>query len=476
MPIAIIEKTVAKAITDSRAGKSYDVTDAGRSGLILRAAPKGASWLWRYMYDGQYRRLKLGPVSLINLTIARSIAAAAREYLVTQDRPLGEAWVRDQLMMRRVIDRPALDIVAKPSPPPKPMTWTYAEAVAAYLVEVKRTRRERTWSDRRGMLGIAEMKHLQSRPVSSIGRREIATIVAEIHRSGRERHASHLCEAIRPMWSWLAGDAQQLRSGVLASDMAQLRAPEKTNAEGEEASTYCPPPEELGRLLALSQASVIDEVLADALLLTLYTAQRRRSVVNARLTDFVEEPDGSLTWAIAPIHRKTGRGKRRTHDLPLPAVPAAMVRRRIQAAATEKRNQSPWLFPARRPRRAGDEVTHIHADSLTHLLDALPGSRAAPHDIRRGFTTHLEDEAGLDTSELKLVLDHSEGKSGNDVTEKHYSRARRLARKAVILEPWAALLERAAASAKLGDLDALRDGITAGYKRQKTKKAKSDAA
>ena len=474
MPVRLTEKSVAKAITDSTAGKSYDVTDAGAAGLILRAAPRGATWLIRFMWDGAFKRLKLGPVRMIDLTAARSIATSARELLAsTRDCP-NEHWLRDELLKRRIIEAPPLD---RPPPPPlKPTTWTYSQAVEQYLAEVKRTRRERTWSDRRDMLGIAEMKPLADRAVGSITRREIATIAADIHRSGRERHAAHLCEAVRPLWTWLAGDAQQLRSGVLGTDMAQLRAPEKTNREAEEVETYCPPLAELGRLLAIAKADVVDKVLADALLLTLYTAQRRRSVVNSRLSDFVEEPDGSLTWAIAPIHRKTGRGKRRTHDLPLPTVPAAMVRRRIAAAAADEESESVWLFPARRPRRAGDEVSHVHADSLTHLLDALPGSNAAPHDIRRGFTTHLEDETGLDASELKLVLDHSEGKSGDDVTEKHYSRARRSARKAAILEPWAALLEKHAAAAMLGDLEVLGKAITAGYKRQKTRKPKAKAA
>jgi integrase len=473
MPTKLTEKAVAKAVTDSAAGKSYDVTDAGAAGLILRAAPRGASWIVRFMWAGSFKRLRLGPVELVSLTIAREIAAAARTLIREQDICPTEAWVHDQLVRRRVLIKPKPEYVA----PPKPTTWTYSEAVEQYLTEVKRTRRERTWSDRRDMLNIAEMKPLRERLVGSISRREIATIVADIFRSGRERHAAHLCEAVRPLWTWLAGDAQQLRSGVLGTEMAQLRAPEKTNREAEEAETYCPQPEELGRLLAIAKAGVVDEVLADVLLLTLYTAQRRRSVVNARLADFVEEPDGSLTWAIAPIHRKTGRGKKRTHDLPLPLTPAAMVRRRIAAAAkVEGEEESPWLFPARRPRRTGDEVTHIHADSLTHLLDALPGSAAAPHDIRRGFTTHLEDELGMDQSEFKIVLDHSEGKSGDDVTEKHYSRARRLARKSAMLEPWATLIEKHAAAARLGDLDALKAGITEGYKRQKTKKGKAAAA
>lgn len=464
--------TVERAVADAAAGQTYNVNDAACPGLELRVAPRGAVFSLRTSYKRKEIRLRLAGVDLLTLDQARAIVSDGM-LMLREKRLLPDAgWVRHKLI--------AIGVVAKAeeavSIPRKALTWTYAQAVTFYLEEVKRTRREATWRDRRGMLQIAELKPFADRLVGSIGRREIATIVADIHRSGRERHAAHLCEAIRPMWSWLAGDAQQIRSGVLGNDMSMLRPPEKTNREAEEPDTYVPPPAELGRLLAIAQANVVDEVLADALLLTLYTAQRRRSVVNARLTDFVEEADGGLTWAIAPIHRKTGRGKRRTHDLPLPATPAAMVRRRIAAAAADEQSESVWLFPARRPRRAGDEVSHVHADSLTHLLDALPGSEAAPHDIRRGFTTHLEDLLGVDQSELKLVLDHSEGKAAGDVTEKAYSRARRLAKKQAILEPWAALLEKDAAAARLGDLDALGKAITEGYKRQKTKKVASQAA
>lgn len=426
----------------------------------------------RTSYKRREIRLRLAGVDLLTLDQARAIVSDGM-LMLREKRLLPDAgWVRHKLV--------ELGIVAKAeeqvSIPRRPQTWTYAQAVDAYLVEVKRTRRERTWSDRRDMLGIAEMKPLRERLVGSISRREIATIVAEIHRSGRERHAAHLCEAVRPMWTWLAGDAQQLRSGVLGNDMALLRAPEKTNREGEEDGGYVPPPAEVGRILKIAQAGVVDDVLADALLLMLFTSQRRRTVVNARLADFVEEADGSLTWAIAPLHRKTGRGKKRTHDLPLSATPAAMARRRIAVAQADEENESPWLFPGVRPRRAGDAVTHVHADSLTHLMDALPGSQAAPHDIRRGLATHLEDELGMEQSEFKVVLDHSEGKKGDDVTEKHYSRARRLAKKQAILEPWATLIEKHAAATQLGDLEALKAGITEGYKRQKTKKAKTKAA
>lgn len=469
MPVRLTEKAVAKAVTDSGAGKSYDVTDAGAAGLILRAAPRGAVWIVRFMWDGSFKRLKLGPVSLIDLTAARSIATSARELLATTRDMPNEHWLKDELLRRRIIENPPLD--RPPPPPPKPTTWTFSEAVEQYLAEVKRTRREATWRDRRGMLVIAELKPLAGRAVGSIQRREVATIVADIHRSGRERHAAHLCEVIRPMWTWLAQDAQQIRSGVLGSDMALLRPPEATSREGETSSTYLPPVPELGRLLALIRAGVVDETFSDALLLLLYTVQRRRAVASARVADFVTEEDGSLTWQLPPLHRKTGRGKARSHDLPLPDAVAVMVRRRIEVASKAD-TESLWLFPALRPRRKGDATTHIHADSLTHHLDDLPGVTASPHDLRRGFTTHLEEIAGLPLLMLKTVLDHSEGHTPGDVTDVHYSRARRLGPKAAILAEWTGLIESAAGKVPPLDVPTIRKAITsARTARAKAKKA-----
>lgn len=459
MPVKLTEASVRKAVTDSAKGvRARDITDAGSVGLILRSAPRGAAWIFRFMWDGTFRRLRLGPVAMIDLTAARSLATSARELLATTPDYPNDHWLREQLLKRRIVEAPPPD--RPPPPPPKPTTWTLAEATEQYLIEVKRTRREATWRDRRGMLGISELKPLLQRPVGSIARRELATIVADIHRSGRERHASHLCEVIRPMWTWLAQDAQQIRSGVLGSDMALLRPPEATNREGEEATTYLPPISELGRLLALINAGVVDETFSDALLLLLYTVQRRRAVASARVADFVEEADGSMTWQLPPLHRKTGRGKARSHDLPLPDAVASMVRRRIEASSKAK-TESSWLFPALRPRRKGDAVAHIHADSLTHHLDDLPGIAASPHDLRRGFATHLEEMAGLPLLMLKTVLDHSEGQDPGDVTDVHYSRARRLKPKAAILTEWTTMIEDAAARVVLGDVSVIKKAITA---------------
>ncbi len=457
---------VERAVSDASAGGSYNLTDAACPGLELRVAPRGAVYSMRTSYKRREIRLRLAGVDLLTLDQARAIVSDGM-LMLREKRLIPDAgWVRHKLVELGVVAKEEEQV----SIPRRSLTWTFTEAVAAYLEEVRRTRREATWRDRRGMLGMPELKPLAQRPVGSIQRRELATIVADIHRSGRERHAAHLCEVIRPMWTWLAADAQQLRSGVLGGDMALLRPPEATNREGEASSTHLPAIPELGRLLALIRAGVLDETLSDALLLLLYTVQRRRAVASARIADFVAEEDGSLSWQLPPLHRKTGRGKSRTHDLPLPEAVDGMVRRRIEAAAKSK-DESPWLFPALRPRRKGDATTHIHADSLTHALADLPGIVASPHDLRRGFATHLEELAGLPLAMLKAVLDHSEGHAPGDVTDVHYSRARRLKPKAEILDKWSSLIEEAAAKVELGDVAAIKKAITARRTARANKKA-----
>ncbi len=458
---------VEKAVADAAAGETYNVNDAACPGLELRVAPRGAVFSMRTSYKRREIRLRLAGVDLLTLDQARALVSDGM-LMLREKRLIPDAgWVRHKLTEIGVLAKAEEQV----SIPRRPVTLTFVQAVIAYLEEVKRTRREATWRDRRGMLGIAELGPLRERPVGSIQRREIATIVASIHRSGRERHAAHLCEVIRPMWTWLAGDAQQIHSGVLGADMSLLRPPEATNKEGEAPSTYLPPVAELGRLLALIRAQVVDETFSDALLLMMYTVQRRRAVASARIADFITEEDGSITWQLPPLHRKTGRGKSRTHDLPLPDAVATMVRRRIEAAAKAE-TESTWLFPALRPRRKGDATTHIHADSLTHHLDDLPGIKASPHDLRRGFATHLEEMAGLPLLMLKTVLDHSEGQDPGDVTDVHYSRARRLTPKAAILAEWTTLIEAAAGKVPPLDVPAIRRAITAARTaRAKAKKA-----
>ena len=111
-------------------------------------------------------------------------------------------------------------------------------------------------------------------------------------------------------------------------------------------------------------------------------------------------------------------------------------------------------------------------DGEQHHLDDLPGIKASPHDLRRGFATHLEEIAGIPLAMLKSVLDHSEGQRSGDVTDVHYSRARRLQPKAAILAEWTTLIETAAAQVPALDVAGIKSQITEARKaRAKAKKA-----
>jgi integrase len=457
MPVKLTEKLVDKAIADAKAGEKYDLTDSGSAGLVLRAAPRGAAFLVRFMWHGTFRRVRIGTTPMISLTVARAIATSVRSLVDGHRAYPTPSWMTDQLEIHRVIERRA--VAASPPPPPL-TTWTFAQAREAFLAEVKRTLRPGTLTDRRGMLGIKELAHLADRPVALIKRSEIATIVAEIFTSGRERHAGKLAEVIRPMWSWLADEHQRHRSGVSEGIMVGLKPPKPTNRESEDdEGTYLPLPAELGRVLAIIRAGAVNGTTSDAALLLLFTSQRRRTVVTARRADFVEE-DGVLVWEIPPRYMKKGRGRKRSHDLPLPEEAAAMVRRRLEKSK-DGSSESPWLFPGLRPRKAGDALGHLHADSLTHTFADLPGIKMAPHDTRRGFTTYLEDILGFDQQVLKTVLDHSEGKPTTDVTDANYSKARRLNLKTTILSAWSGFLIDQAAKIELEDLALIKKQITA---------------
>jgi hypothetical protein len=455
MPTALSQQVLDKARRDAAAGRTYDLTDARAPGLVLRVGKTGCTWTFRGRKYSKFVRVRLGSLDLLTLTVAREIAGAAMGQLRDTPYPPDDDWVRRWLLGKRVIHEPP-----KPAPSPVPedrsLGWTYAEARTAYLAEVQRTRRDATFRDRKYMLGLPELKPIEGRPVGLIRRQELASIVASIHRSGRERHAEHLVECLRPMWSWLAGDAQQLKSGVLGRDMKELRAPERSHRDEDEdggQGLYIPSPAELGLILAISRSGVLHPTLATAVELLLVTCQRRRTIASARRADFIEE-GGLLVWKIPPRHRKTARrlGSRRSHDIPVVGRTADMVRERLG-------QESEWVFPATRARRTGQPVTHVASDSISHALAALPGVTATPHDIRRGLKTHGQDVLNLDEDELSVVLDHAEGQGSRDGTQGHYSGARRLRRKLAVIEPWTDLLEREAAKIVV-DVGVVRAAIT----------------
>ncbi len=181
-----------------------------------------------------------------------------------------------------------------------------------------------------------------------------AKAIAEVHAKGTERRAEKIADTLRPMWTWLGSKAVTLDSGVRAGVMKELKAPERSRDEEgdndeDEDGHYVPPVSELGRIMAVCRAGVLNYVIAAAIELQILTAQRRRTIVNARRRDFVIE-DGLMVWKIPPAFRKTARkrGVKRSHDLPIKG--AARPRSSGCCSGTYSRRGS---SPACAPRRPG---------------------------------------------------------------------------------------------------------------------------
>lgn len=464
-------KTARKGLPPGAA--AYDVND-GKTGLVLRVGRRQATWAWRTEKATKTIRLSFGSVDFLSLTQARKLAGLAMEQVRDKNSQVDDEWVRGELVR--------MGLAEPPPPEPKKETyaeivarieaderWTFGEARDRFLDEVKRTRREATWVDYRKMLTVPEMAPFERQRVWTIDVGAMARVVAAMHRTGRERHAEHLASVIRPMWTFLALEENKHQSAVKPGAMKGLKPPERSLAEDKEEDdgpgSYVPPVAEVGLILAIARTGIMHPTVAAAVELTVFTTQRRRTIVCARRRDFFVE-DGVMVWRIPPAFRKTARkrGDNRTHDLPLAGAARAVVERMLA-----ENKESRWLLPGLRPQKKGGKVGHVNESVLNHALRVMPGVVASPHDLRRAITTHGQEDLGFTLAEVKLILDHNEGHASDDVTESAYSRARRLSKKAAVLDPWREHVEAAAALAVLPDRETLHAAMTEARKPKNSK-------
>ena len=463
----LTQSIIDKARRDARPGQPrYEVRDARSAGLILRVGPSGASWQFRFGVSSRDMRLSLGSIDTWSLTDARRIVAAGRAMLDDRTGIPNDIWIERWLVKEG--KAAALNLAPAPAKPHELFLWTLAQARAAYLDDRATTLRPVTVADYRAKLSLPEIAKHDKSPVARITRQDMAAAVAAIHRSGRETHAANVVRALTAFWSWLERDEFIARSGVAPGVMRGLRAPDRTLDEDDEDDAYVPPLREVGRVIAIARSGALHPTIGAALELLAWTAQRRRTVAEARPEDFqpVGHGDEGL-WIIPPKSLKkrlrTGR-KRRPHVIPLPSPVWASVLAQLERIDREDQ----WLFPQIRARRAGDDLGHIDGSTLSHTLQFMPGIQATPHAMRRAFATHGEGKLGLLRADTKAILDHAEG--AGDVTGGHYALHDKTHRTWPIMRAWtdallpeidaaAAALEPAAhikvamAAAKRGDDD-----------------------
>ena len=400
MPQKLTRRLVDELVN---AGRDTEITDLRQPGLAVRSGPKRANFVFVWSPRGKKSRLVLGSARELEIDEARSLARAAAD-LVAQGLVPDADWVRRK---RAPSDEPVLAV--------RRSTWTFAEARTVYLAEVKEARRQATYDDYRKALHHSCLTVLESRPVCDITEEDVSEILARYHAEQKGKAAAGLKRRLSPFWTYMQSAGNRKESGVRRK--LQIDLPLMRHVAGKK-KRYPHPSDvaDLYRRACENNLNPTNETANAAVMLLCLSAQRRETVVSAQIDHVF---DG--LWHIPPAHRKTAeiRGDDRIHVLPWPGF------------ALEA-NGDPWLFPAARPRKAGNEISHMAGSTVTHtLLDAEVGF--SPHDVRRSFQTTMSIH-GYAEEAAALVLDHNEGPV--TTAGEHYDAYRNLPAKTAMLKIW----------------------------------------
>ncbi|KQT57534.1 MULTISPECIES: tyrosine-type recombinase/integrase [unclassified Aureimonas] len=445
---ALVDRAIRS--TDER----YDVSDKRMPGLILRVTPGSATWTVRTKVRGVQKRAVLGPARLVSIRDAREMAQAAKDRLAL-GHEIDDAWIDGQLVERKI-----RETAMKPTAIRRGAgaTWTWEEAVEAFEGHLRKTRQPKTVVDYLQFLHGKDLTAaMAGRLVTEITPEHVGDVIREVHQSGRERSAQRILSVVSPMWTYLAVEEPK-KSGVRANPMKGMPIPRRTN--GSERQTRLPAIDECANIVLACRAGILHPAVAAAIELLVYTAQRRLTVVQARVGD-IGIVEGERCWIIPGDAMKGGR----EHVIPLVGRTVEIADARIDATREEG---AAYLFPQVRPRRIGDTVSHVSEFTLTARLVDLPGSRATPHDLRRAFTTAINGRSKAETRQPELVLDHLEGRQ--TVTDLHYDRAQYLAEKSDMLAFWGAKLDEAVERMRSSfDADAVRKGLSEAMAKRNAK-------
>jgi integrase len=312
----------------------------------------------------------------------------------------------------------------------------------------------RTYKSASGLIDLAGLK---GKIITQITDDDIRRIRDSIRARGKIAQSKLTMRTLKAMFGWLAETpasglkinptihvATSVKSApaMLADAIAAAEALESAEAEEEFSA------EEL-RILEAELATVTPPSARLALQLALRTVQRRLTVVSALKASFRPHGEYGMVWWIHPGILKVGRTRtgqirRHPHVIPLSAGTQEIVR----TALSLTRPGNPYLFPQLRLRRAGDAGDgHLSERLLNAAVADLQklgrplhaAQQFSSHAFRAWFTTHM-GRLGYSKSEIKTILDHSEGRL-NNTTDMHYDLEQSLPKKLAILNAWQNLID-----------------------------------
>ena len=446
---------------------TYELTDTIQRGLKLRVQPRGPTYFARVQHKGQEFRVRVGRIDAWGLAHARKACAAIVEHVSTGNGVPSDEWIelKRQSYLHADARRSGRTDAAAPYVPnvmPRQAavtTWTFAEAREAYTAWLKAEMAEgnlapATVQNYSKVLTCPAVRGFGDRPVAHMKASDLAEVVEGLVKEGKRNQANDVSRNVKRLFRWLAEPAQEVGSGVQEGVMDRVRAPK---LKGVKERQHFPSLGEVGMLLAIARSSgLLNPAVAGALHLSVWTAQRRLSIVTAHVADFEpwrDEPGWGL-WRCR--HRKTPRARDtgKPHVIPLPPACWRVVGAYLAWHRLEYGETTAWAFPQQRRARAGTTggMTHIAADTLSHTMTAIPGSESSPHDMRRALSSAVQDKAAIHVALVGHILDHANDRESvrqSDGSTRRYTEAEMLVFKRPVMEAWERLLEQAATASVL---------------------------
>jgi integrase len=382
------------------------------------------SWSFIYSRNGKSRELGCGRYPDVALQVARDKAAEYRAMLTKGLDPKEEK----QRSRRPVVE---------------PGSVTFGAAMERLL-----TRKASEWTSERNVrqIGALMRKHCRKildLPAEQIRTQEVFDIVGPVYKStpAQGSRLLHLIEATFTT-AYALGDLDARHrppNPARWKDHFELLLSKRKAPTHHVAMHY----RELPRFVAQlrdrqgeASTGAID-VAACACEFLILTAARSGEVLGARWdeVDFDER-----VWNV-PAHRMKAH---RPHSTPLADAAMRILERMPRV------DGNPYIFPGRGPNRGSGKTPGgrrhpkpkesfgpLTPRTFERLLDRM-GCEATPH----GFRSSFRDFAGNETEVAREIAEAALAHAVGDATEQAYRRETALERRRVLMDLWAAYLER----------------------------------
>jgi len=375
-------------------GGRHQIMDALTPGLALRVGPEEAVWSLKLRIAGQERRINLGDANIVAIDEVRAKAQRAKAEAKLGGDPRLERTGKSAITLEKLID--------------------------AYLEHVKATLRQATYDDYRKVLkNNQHLNALANSPVLAIKREHINGITDKIIAEGKFPSALAFVNRMSKLWSWAVDtdkyDIVDMR--IRRPSREREQSPKKLIEENNKRKARIPSPKLLHAFE--EKAKTLSYVNYAAAMTTLYTAQRRNTVVQMHYEFVRILSTGWGVWHIPNAHRKSASTRKKSdapHFVPLHPRLVDILKPLLE----QQNNERGFIFPITRPRIAGQtpKSEHLNENTVTHNFQEI-GAGFSPHKVRHAFSTYMETVFRHKSDVAKIILDHSEGDQG-DITVDHY--------------------------------------------------------